>query len=349
MKIGIISPYFDSLGGGERYMFAIAARAVCNHSVDVFWEDVDILQKAGERFNLDLRHVRVVKNIFAHGTFMQKLAVTKTYDVLIFLTDGSIPFSLAKHTLLHVQVPFSHVTIPFWKKWRFDAVIYNSKFTKEHVDQSLATIPGRIIYPPVTAIPQSTATKTKQILSVGRFGGLYNAKKFDVIVDAFEMLIKEKAGKGYTLALAGGVLQSDTKSFEELKKRVAKLPVTLYPDCPYTRLISLYEQSTVYWHAAGYGENKPENMEHFGIAPVEAMSAGTVPVVYNGGGLPEIVTDGSDGFVWNTPEELISKTKTLLTDAVLYKKMSESSIATSMKFSTDAFNAQIDVLLGSLR
>lgn len=349
MKIGIISPYFDSLGGGERYMFSIAARVVCNHTVDVFWDDVDILQKAGERFNLDLRQVSVVKNVFAHGSFFEKLAVTKTYDVLIFLTDGSIPFSLAKHTLLHVQVPFSHVSMPFWKKWRFDAVIYNSKFTKDHVDQSLATIPCRVIYPPVAAIPQSTSTKTKQILSVGRFGGLYNTKKFDVIVDAFEMLLKENEGKGYSLALAGGVLPSDSQSFELLKKRVAKLSVTVYPNCSYTTLISLYEQSCVYWHAAGYRDSNPENMEHFGIAPVEAMSAGTVPVVYNGGGLPEIVTDGSDGFIWNTPEELILKTKKLLTDSALYKKMSESSIATSMKFSTDAFNAQIDVLLGSLR
>jgi hypothetical protein len=119
-----------------------------------------------------------------------------------------------------MQAPFSHVEMPFWKRWRYDAVVYNSQFTKDHVDPRLHSLSEHIIYPPVRAIPISAATKTKQILSVGRFGGLYNAKKFDVLIDAFEVLLKEKAGKGYSLALAGGVLQSDTKSFEELKKGV---------------------------------------------------------------------------------------------------------------------------------
>jgi len=349
MKIGIVSPYIDSLGGGERYMLSIAARASANHTVHVFWDDPNMLKKAAERFMIDLGSVTVIPNVFANGSFFGKAKVTSTYDVILFLTDGSIPLSFAKHNILHIQVPFSHVDMPFWKRWRYDAVVYNSRFTKEHVDPSLHSLAGHIIYPPVKAIPVSEASKTKQILSVGRFGGLYNAKKFDVIVDAFELLLKEKAAKGYSLALAGGVLSSDTLSFDVLKKRVAKLPVTLYPDCPYKTLISLYEQSLIYWHAAGYGETKSENMEHFGIAPVEAMSAGSVSVVYNGGGLPEIVTDGTDGFVWNTPAELVQKSVTLMSDTALYCKLSEQAMISAGRFSEDAFNTQIDILLGSLK
>ncbi len=347
MNIGIVSPYFDSLGGGERYMFSIAARVSGSHTVHIFWDDPNILQKASERFMLDLRTVSVVPNVFAHGSFIEKLSVTKKYDAIFFLTDGSIPFSLAKHNILHIQVPFAHIDMPFWKRLRFNTVIYNSKFTYEHADRSIAAIAHQIIYPPVKPIQASAASKTKQILSVGRFGGLYNAKKFDVLIDAFETFIQEKAYKGYTLALAGGVLLTDTHAFEALRKRVEKLPVVLYPDCPYKTLISLYEESSVYWHAAGFGETKPENMEHFGIAPVEAMSAGTVPVVYNGGGLPEIVTDGTDGYLWNTPEKLVAKTKELVSDPIVYNKLSAQAMITAQKFSTDAFNTQIDMVLKS--
>lgn len=349
MKIGIVSPYIDSLGGGERYMLSIAARASANHTVHVFWDDPSMLKKAAERFMIDLLSVTVVPNVFAKGNFFEKAKVTQSYDLIIFLTDGSIPLSFAKHNILHIQVPFLHVDMPFWKRWGYDAVVYNSRFTKEHVDPSLHSLAGHIIYPPVKAIPVSEASKTKQILSVGRFGGLYNAKKFDVIVDAFELLLKNKAAKGYSLALAGGVLPSDTQSFEELKKRVAKLQVTLYPDCPYKTLISLYEQSLIYWHAAGYGETNPEKMEHFGIAPVEAMSAGTVPVVFNGGGLPEIVTDGTDGFVWNTPAELVEKTLSVVTDTAQFCKLSEQAKQSAGQYSEDAFNAQVDIMLGSLK
>jgi glycosyltransferase involved in cell wall biosynthesis len=90
-------------------------------------------------------------------------------------------------------------------------------------------------------------------------------------------------------------------------------------------------------------------MEHFGITPVEAMSAGTVPVVYDGGGLPEIVTDGTDGYIWNTKEELVTKTVSLLTDKTAYANMSSQAIASAGRFSEDAFNTQIDILLGALK
>jgi hypothetical protein len=84
MNIGIVSPYFDSLGGGERYMLSIAARASCNHTVHVFWDDPTILKKASERFMVDLGSVSVVPNVFANGSFFEKAKVTRSYDVMIF-------------------------------------------------------------------------------------------------------------------------------------------------------------------------------------------------------------------------------------------------------------------------
>lgn len=348
MKIGIVSPYLDSLGGGERYMLAIASHLSSLHSVDIFWETHDILPRAQERFKLDLTRITVVPNIFAGGSFLQKLRVTRQYDVIFFLTDGSIPMSLARHNILHMQVPFSHIQLPFWKKWRFDTVIYNSKFTKSHVDSVLHGIRGEVVYPPVDPIQGSVSGKLKLILSVGRFGGPYNTKKFDVLISSFERLLRIKRYSGYQLAIAGGVLHSDDDAVVKLRQHATGLPVTFYPNCPHETLVPLYEQASVYWHAAGYGETKPENMEHFGIAPVEAMSAGAVPLVFNGGGLPEIVTDGENGYLWKTIDELVSKTADILSDPPLLTKLSERAVSSAIRFSMPIFTEKIDTLVSGV-
>lgn len=348
MKIGIVSPYLDSLGGGERYMLAIASHLSILHTVDVFWDNPDIVQKAQERFKLELSRVSVVPNVFAGGSVFQKLQVSRAYDLIFFLTDGSIPVSMAKHNILHMQVPFSHIDMPFWKKWRFDAVIYNSEFTRKHVDSVLHSIPGQVVYPPVDPIQGSVSGKLKLILSVGRFGGAYNTKKFDVLISAFEKLLRIKRYSGYQLAIAGGVLHSDDDALVKLRQRATGLPVTFYPNCPYETLVPLYEQASVYWHAAGYGETRPENMEHFGIAPVEAMSAGAVPVVFDGGGLPEIITEGQNGYLWKTTDELVSKTADILADPQLSTKLSSNAISSAVRFSMQVFNGKIDTLVSGV-
>ena len=41
----------------------------------------------------------------------------------------------------------------------------------------------------------------------------------------------------------------------------------------------------------------PSQMESFGLAALEAMACGAIPIASRVGGLPEVVTDGSDGFL----------------------------------------------------
>ena len=41
----------------------------------------------------------------------------------------------------------------------------------------------------------------------------------------------------------------------------------------------------------------PSEMETFGLAALEAMACGVVPVATRVGGVPELITDGEDGFL----------------------------------------------------
>lgn len=348
MKIGFYSPYLDSLSGGERYTLTLASYWSKAHDVSLFWDDASIIKKAEDRLHIDLSRVHTVENVFATRNIFKKMMVSRGYDLIFFLTDGSIPTTFAKYNILHFQVPFQHIPVYPVKLSRFQAVVCNSEFTKRNIDVRVGKN-AVVIYPPVTPIKHSIAKKKKIILSVGRFHPL---KKQDVLIEAFRKGLKTKQLQDYKLILAGGLLPKDNKYysiimnyFERLKYSTKGLPVELYPDISFEKLTSLYREATIYWHAAGYRETKPENMEHFGISTVEAMSAGAVPVVFNGGGLSEIVREGEDGFLWANTDELLTKTRRALSTA---GALSKHAIARSEEFSVEKFTGAFDTLLTSI-
>lgn len=333
MKIGFYNPYFDSLSGGERYVFSVASHWSHVHDVSIFWNDPDITHQAQKRFHIDLSRVHTAENVFASRNIFRKLRVSRDFDLIFFLSDGSIPTTFARYNILHFQIPFGKISVFPVKLSRFQAIVCNSKFTKKFIDPRLGKR-AAVIYPPVPSVGQS-GKKNNVILSVGRFHPL---KKQDVLIRAISSI------PGFTLVLAGGLLPQDEPYFKNLKELASKLPVRLYPNVSYEKLVSLYRESLVYWHAAGYGESKPEQAEHFGITTVEAMSAGCIPVVYNGGGQPEIVTEGKNGFLWKTEAELIADTR----KAIEKREMSSDAQERAKKFSESRFNREFDRLLDAI-
>jgi glycosyltransferase involved in cell wall biosynthesis len=344
MKIGIYNPYFDSFGGGERYVLTLAEHWSQKHDVHIFWRDTTILEEASKRFNLNLSRVSVDANVFLDGSLLQKISTTKSFDAMVILSDGSVPMSLAKRNILHFQVPFTHVSMPFWKSMMYSTIVCNSEFTKKYLDPSIS-IKRVVIYPPVDVEKIKLGKKEKSIVTVGRFNGLYNAKKQQVLIDAFKKASKNNALKGWKFQLAGSMLESDKEFLDSLEKSAKGFPIEFYPNCSFERLQSLYSTASIYWHAAGFGETKPEHMEHFGISTVEAMAAEGVPVVFNGGGQPEIVQDGVSGNVWATPEELIEKTVQIICNESLRSTLSKEAKKRSDIFSKYRFEQSIDALL----
>jgi glycosyltransferase involved in cell wall biosynthesis len=102
----------------------------------------------------------------------------------------------------------------------------------------------------------------------------------------------------------------------------------------------LFERASIFWHAPGLGldpEQFPAKMEHFGIATVEAMQAGCVPVVINRGGHPEIVRDGVDGLLWSTVDELRAATRAAAGDDGRRAALAASARQRAGKYSRQAF------------
>jgi len=344
MNIGFYSPYLDTFGGGERYILTLASHWSKMHDVFVFWDNTDILNEAQRRLSLDFSRIKVVQNIFRERNVFKKLFITRQYDLLFFLSDGSIPSTLAKRNILHFQVPFPAIAYSAAKLSRYQAVVCNSEFTKRSLDRRVGER-AIVIYPPVRSVGGDGAKKEKLILSVGRFTGFHTAKKQHVLIEAFAQALKNKQFSGWKFVLAGGLLPSDQGYFETLKGIVKGLPIVLDANISHGQLDDYYRRASVYWHAAGCGETDPRWMEHFGISTVEAMSAGAVPVVYAGGGQQEIVKDGQNGFLWRTIDELLKKTDHVMKNKKVVAALQKEAIETSREFSVQRFCDAFDKLL----
>jgi glycosyltransferase involved in cell wall biosynthesis len=178
-------------------------------------------------------------------------------------------------------------------------------------------IRANVLYPAIDDF-SGTAEKEYILLSVGRFfRGLYNDKRYDMLVASFKKLREQLPHTSWTYHLVGSCA-NDSESqryLEELRAASVGHPIYFHVNSPYEELRQYYSRASLFWHAAGYGVNenvRPEHAEHFGMSTVEAMSAGCIPVVVNRGGQKEIVTHGESGYLWNTPDELVDRTIALM-------------------------------------
>jgi glycosyltransferase involved in cell wall biosynthesis len=346
MTIGIYSPYLDTLGGGERYMCTLASELSKNHSVSLFGDHESVKSAAEERFGLDLSHVAFVKDIFTNTSLIERTAVTRKYDAIIFLTDGSLPVSFAKKNILHIQVPLPSFQKSEWKTNLYSAIVFNSEFTRQSVHSSYQK-KGQVIYPPVDAsdiVPSSK--RDARILTVGRFTSHHESKKQRVMIEAFISQYGKGIPEGWSLTLAGGMAFGDTVYLSELKKLASNYPITFAVNVARAELVKLYSTSSIYWHAAGFGESDPSLMEHFGISTVEAMAGGTVPVVFNAGGQREIVTDGVNGRLWNSVDELCTETRDLIQNETLRVHLATEAMCLKERFSVERFTREWEKVLG---
>lgn len=82
----------------------------------------------------------------------------------------------------------------------------------------------------------------------------------------------------------------------------------------------------------------PSEMESFGLAALEAMSCGLVPVATQVGGVPELIDDGVNGFLSGVGDvdAQAACASRLLTDDALYTRMAEVARTSAIqKFHTD--------------
>lgn len=341
MRAAIYNPYLDTLGGGERYTCAFAeVLARKGYSVDMQWKDLGIKRILANRFGINLDGVNIVKDIKRGDG----------YDMCFWVSDGSIPILHARNNILHFQVPFHGVggksLINKMKLFRINKIICNSEFTKRIIDKEYG-VESLVIYPPVDTSSIRPKRKENTILFVGRFSQILQTKSQDVLVRAFRKLYDE-GFKEWKLILAGGTEVGVGEFVEKLRNMSEGYPVEIIESPDYKILKDLYGKARIFWSASGYEQDEdkyPQKVEHFGITAVEAMAGGTVPIVYAAGGHKETVKENVNGFLWVNIGGLISKTKKVITDKKLCRRLSLQAQKDSLTFSLEKFREKVLVLV----
>jgi len=316
-KAALYNPYLATMGGGERLILSILQVLDKNgYDITIFWDE-DLTESIKTKLNLTFDHLRFEPNCFKNGSIANRLMTLSSFDILFYVPDGSYFFSTAKKNIIYAMVPdkkLYHQSFLNKLKLHNFSFITISEFSKTCLTQR--GIQSDIIYPylPEVFFNDPLVDKEKIILSVGRFFRHLHSKRQDVAIRWFKELIKsESRFAEYRLVLAGSVLPEDETYLAELKDLAEDSPqIEFKVNTSFQELLKLYSTAEYYWHFAGFGIDEhahPEQTEHLGITPMEAMARGCVTCAYRAGGPKEIIRDGETGYLFLTQEELFEKMK----------------------------------------
>lgn len=353
-KAALYDPYIDTLGGGERHVLSILkVLEEENYEINIFW-DKDLNNQIRDNLSIQFNNpLKFLPNIFrAKNSSFHKLKILSNFDIFFYISDGSYFFSSAKKNFVYSMIPKKDLyPNDFLNKiktfnYRF---FTHSKFAQQWL--SLWCIKTDIVYPYLDNkfidIATNSLRKDKIILSVGRFFKHLHNKRQDLMINLFKK-IKQKYSlfKDFQLILAGGLKEEDNQYFKYLKQLIADdNSITLLPNLQFKDIFELYKKSLIYWHLTGFGINEnqhPEQVEHLGITPLEAMSTGCITFCYNAGGPKEIINHSNNGFLFNNEEELLEQTYQIIQDKPLQKRIQlQAKEYVVKKFNYEAFRKRV--------
>lgn len=354
----LFSPFMMSPGGGERVLLTIASILSEDHSVFIatpYQYSQLRMADLGRELDLNLTNSRFITQ--------QELLTMPVPDVMVTLSNHIVPpiVAHAENAVMICQFPFplgeEEVRLIRERELgQYRAVIAYSDYARSHVVAALSAhqmpaLPVEILYPPVPGYVGDPELKRPIILSVGRFFAGGHSKRQDLMIDAFRNLLDHDVS-GWELHIAGASVPSPAQIdyLSALRLRAADLPVVFHVNASKEQLAVLYRDASIYWHASGLDVpliEFPGGAEHFGITIVEAMSAGCVPIVFNSGGPREIVSNGVNGILYGSIEELVEKSLYLIApdSNQTRKAMARAAISRAADFSTSSFREKARRLL----
>lgn len=377
MKIGLYIEHGvgNGVGGAELMMAQLASEWSSEHQVDLIHHRPPLTRERIEMFSPDdfqrvtFRYVPREREVESSGNPVRRYrtardwqrAVSEGYDLFVNCTHWLPCFCHAKKGVLLVLFPFyvrpeqtpEIQRLPPWKRlrhrayyeweWRRRLATYQrrcaiSEFSREWTRRRWM-LDSEIMYPPVDT-EAITSAKEPLILSVGRFSTMAHTKKQMEMMCAFRDITRDLPD--WTYATVGGLntRAENHEYFDRVRTSGVGYPTVVEANVDRARVKDLLGRGRIFWHATGLGEDSdqhPELSEHFGIATVEAMAAGCVPVVINRGGQSDIVRHGETGFLWNTLDELKRYTLQLARDPDLWEQMSAAARARAATFSRPHF------------
>jgi len=276
-------------------------------------------------------------------SFFKKLIKEHKLD-FVLVTGGStlIPKSMADKTIVYVHYPIDLEVMHqrylnnkmkkiYIKPWLFisnnldyikrSTIITNSNYTRDAIKTAWG-IDATVIFPPCPqySFPLADQVKKNVVCALGRFTPEKN----------YEMILQIAQRQSNTQFELIGSITSDKVSYLEKLRNNAPRNVIFHVNASIEEKIEVLKRSKVMLHSF-IGE-------HFGIALVEAMSAGLIPVTHDSGAAK------ADGLVprkfrYNDIDEAVAS----ITNAFSSWNIDEAQRLReyAMKFSAESFRANI--------
>ena len=387
VRVGVYNLYWSTYGGGEQVAGTLAAHLADRPGVEVTLlgpEPVD-LDATRARLGIDLARCswrRVTDDdeageasaefdLFVNGTYLSRAvsrAATSWYYVhfpsvptgprarrvdrvarlgLRVLGERDLPAALdgVREGLRRRRIDQSWVS-------SYTQFLANSSYTARWVERLWGVSSG-VLHPPVTPLVAGGVEREPVIVALGRFfDPVYgHSKKQDALLDTWLEIEQRPEAESWRLVLIGGADSRSRDFVLGLKRRARDHRVDVRVNAPRAEVAQLLSRASILWHAAGLDEDPeshPDRFEHFGIAVVEAMAAGLVPVVFGAAGPAEIVEHEVSGLHWHDRADLLDQTSALLVDPNRRSALSEAAMRRADDFGIGSFGSTVDRLLNEV-
>lgn len=387
VRVGVYNLYWSTYGGGEQVAGTLAAHLADRPGVEVTLlgpEPVD-LDATRARLGIDLARCswrRVTDDdeageasaefdLFVNGTYLSRAvsrAATSWYYVhfpsvptgprarrvdrvarlgLRVLGERDLPAALdgVREGLRRRRIDQSWVS-------SYTQFLANSSYTARWVERLWGVSSG-VLHPPVTPLVAGGVEREPVIVALGRFfDPVYgHSKKQDALLDTWLELEQRPEAESWRLVLIGGADSRSRDFVLGLKRRARDHRVDVRVNAPRAEVAQLLSRASILWHAAGLDEDPeshPDRFEHFGIAVVEAMAAGLVPVVFGAAGPAEVVEHEVSGLHWHDRADLLDQTSALLVDPNRRSALSEAAMRRADDFGIGSFGSTVDRLLNEV-
>ncbi|MGB7297508.1 MAG: glycosyltransferase family 4 protein [Candidatus Aminicenantales bacterium] len=369
-RLAVYDHAFHLIGGAQKYGLTLTAALRDRFDITLIANKEIHLEDFRDWYDLDLSGcaVKMIKIPYYEQrgvAFLDPALITRKdenpfhpvsresgeYDFFINNSMNEMVFPISNVSVLVCHFPERRPRSYFYAD-RYDYVVYNSRYTATWIERMWKFKPHQHIYPPVGLEGEGRAVpKKKLILSVARFEP-EGTKRQREMIEAFLKLsrLHPDMVKDWRFVLVGGS-EPQNRYLDGLNRLVENNPrknVELKVNIPAAELRALYQDASMFWHLCGLVHDHPSEVEHFGMTTVEAMENRAVPVVYDGGGLSEIVDHGVDGFRVRTTSQLLEYSIRLIRDPGLVGQLGEAAHAKAQDFSRAKFEERVKTFFGRL-
>jgi len=252
-----------------------------------------------------------------------------TYIHFPTVASWDVTHTKYKHGFWRIYFAPFYLTQKLLVKRRINTIVLtNSRFSATTIRKTLGR-KALVVHPPVDIEKylELNGKRENTIVTVGRFS---HEKRYEFVVDVAE---KMPDTQFYIIGAISGSRESK-KYYEKIRRLIEEKDlknIELVPNAPEKKMLEILGSAKVYLHAMV--------SEHFGIAIVEGMAAGLIPVIHkSGGGWTDIVEFGRYGFGYSNINEAVTNIRKAMRD---YHRLIPHIRRSTQRFSKERYKKKI--------